>query len=217
MINRSLSIVCNLLLLILLLTLPLVAQAQTAAAEKSTLTVQEREAAVKYLEETRLKFLDSIKDLSDEQWKFKAAPDRWSVAEVAEHIAISEETLLKLVSQQIMKSPAAPEKKEVAKGREEMLRKALVNRGVKVQAPEMLKPTNRWATRDELVKAFNASRGQTIEYIKTTQEDLRSHFGPHPVFKDLDAYQWLILIAGHSQRHTLQILEVKADANFPKK
>jgi uncharacterized damage-inducible protein DinB len=217
MINRSLPIACNLLLLILLLTLPLVAQAQTAAAEKSTLTVQEREAAAKYLEETRLKFLDSIKDLSEEQWKFKAAPDRWSVAEVAEHIAISEETLLKLVSQQIMKSPAVPEKKEAAKGREEMLRKALVNRGVKVQAPEMLKPTNRWATRDELVKAFNASRGQTMEYIKTTQEDLRSHFGPHPVFKDLDAYQWLILVAGHSERHTLQILEVKADANFPKK
>jgi hypothetical protein len=217
MINRSFPIACNLLFLILLLALPLVAQAQTAAAEKGTLTVQEREDAIKYLEETRLKFLDSIKDISEEQWKFKAAPDRWSVAEVAEHIAISEETLLKLVSQRIMKSPAAPEKKEAAKGREEMLRKALVNRGVKVQAPEMLKPTNRWATRDELVKAFNASRGQTIEYIKTTQEDLRSHFGPHPVLKDLDAYQWLILIAGHSERHTLQILEVKADANFPKK
>jgi uncharacterized damage-inducible protein DinB len=217
MMNRSLSIACNLILLILLLTLPLVAQAQTAAAEKSTITMQEREAAIKYLEETRLKFLDSIKDLSDAQWKYKAAPDRWSAAEAAEHIAISEEALLKLISQQIMKSPAAPDKKEAAKGKEDLLRKAMVNRSVKVQAPEMLKPTNRWASRDELVKSFNASRGQTIEYVKTTQEDLRSHFGPHPIFKDLDAYQWLILLAGHSERHTLQILEVKADANFPKK
>ena len=59
---------------------PLVAQAQTAAAEKSTITMQEREAAIKYMEETRLKFLDSIKDLSEAQWKFKAAPDRWSAA-----------------------------------------------------------------------------------------------------------------------------------------
>jgi DinB superfamily len=217
MMNRLLPIACNLLFLSLLLTLPLVVQAQTAAAEKSTLTAQERDAAIKYMEETRLKFLDSIKDLSEAQWKFKAAPDRWSVAEVAEHIAISEETLLKLNSERIMKSPAAPEKKEAVKGKEDMLRKALINRSVKVQAPEMLRPANRWATRDELVKAFNAGRDKTIEYVKTTQEDLRSHFGPHPVFKDLDAYQWLILLAGHCERHTLQILEVKADANFPKK
>jgi DinB family protein len=217
MMNRSLPIACNMILLILVLTLPLVAQAQTAPAENSTLTAQEREAAIKYLEETRQKFLDSVKDLSETQWKFKAAPDRWSAAEVAEHIAISEEMLLKLASQQIMKSPAAPEKKEAAKGKEELLRKSLTNRSVKVQAPEMLKPTNRWASRDELVKAFNANRDQTIEYVKTTQDDLRSHFGPHPIFKDLDAYQWLILLAGHSERHTLQILEVKADTNFPKK
>ncbi len=216
MMNRTLTITCNLLFLVLLLALPLVVQAQTTTAAKSTLTMQEREAAIKYLEETRLKFLDSIKNLSEAQWKFKAAPDRWSAAEVAEHIAISEETLLKLVSQQIMKSPAAPEKKEGVKGKEELLRKALINRSVKAQAPEMLKPINRWTNRDELVKAFNASRDQTIEYIKTTQEDLRSHFGPHPFFKDLDAYQWLILLAGHSERHTLQILEVKGEANFPK-
>src|SRR5262249_22064739 len=159
---------------------------------------QEREAAISYLEETRGKFLDSIKGLSAEQWKFKPGPDRWSAAEVAEHIAISEEVILGRITQQIMKTPAAPEKKEAVKGKEELLRKALVNRSVKAQAPEFLKPTNRWATRDELVKAFNASRDKTIEYVKTTQDDVRSHFAPHPFFKDMDAYQWLILIAGHS-------------------
>jgi hypothetical protein len=37
------------------------------------------------------------------------------------------------------------------------------------------------------------------------------------LLKELDAYQWLLLLASHSERHTLQILEVKADPNFPKK
>ena len=33
----------------------------------------------------------------------------------------------------------------------------------------------------------------------------------------LDAYQWLLFISAHSERHTKQILEVKADPNFPQK
>jgi phosphopantetheinyl transferase (holo-ACP synthase) len=82
---------------------------------------------------------------------------------------------------------------------------------------QVSKLTNRWATHEALVKAFNASRDKTIGYIKETQDDLRSHFYAHPVFKDLDAYQWLIFISGHSARHTAQINEVKEAQGYPKK
>lgn len=200
------------------ISLPVFATAQDKSAEKkSALTDQERAEAVKYFEETRQSFLDAIKGLSEAQWKYKAGPDRWSIAEVAEHIAVSEETLFNLVTGRLMQTPAAPEKKEAAKGKESLIRASITNRSVKAQAPEMLKPTNRWATQEELVKAFNASRGKTISYIKETQDDLRSHFYAHPVFKDIDAYQWLIFISGHSARHTAQIIEVKEDLGYPKK
>ncbi len=188
-----------------------------AQDKAGALTDQERADAVKYFEETRQGFLNALKGVSDAQWKYKAGPDRWSIAEVAEHIAISEETLFGLVTKQIMNSPAAPDKKEAVKGKEAIVRDSITNRSVKVQAPEMLKPTNRWATKDELIKSFNASRDKTISYIKETKDDLRVHFFPHPVFKDLDAYQWLILISGHSARHTAQIKEVTEDSGYPKK
>ena len=200
------------------ISLPVFATAQDKSAEKkNSLTDQDRAEAVKYFEETRQSFLDAIKGLSEAQWKYKAGPDRWSIAEVAEHIAVSEETLFNLVTGRLMQTPAAPEKKEAAKGKESLIRASITNRSVKAQAPEMLKPTNRWATQEELVKAFNASRGKTISYIKETQDDLRSHFYAHPVFKEIDAYQWLIFISGHSARHTAQIIEVKEDPGYPKK
>src|SRR5262245_52360954 len=94
------------------LSLSTLAQTQSDAPAKSTLSDAERKAAVAYLEDTRKKFLDSLQGLSEAQWKFKPGPDRWSVAEVAEHIAISEETILGLITGQILKSPAMPEKKE---------------------------------------------------------------------------------------------------------
>ena len=198
--------------------LPAIATAQDIAAEKgNTLTDQERAEAVKYFEETRRNFLDAIKGLSDAQWKYKPGPNRWSIAEVAEHIAISEETLFSLVTGQLMRTPASPEKKEAAKGKEGVILASVMNRSVKGQAPEMLKPANRWATQEDLVKAFNASRDKTISYLKESQDDLRSHFYAHPVYKELDAYQWLIFISGHSARHTAQINEVMEDPGYPKK
>src|SRR5215813_12817129 len=104
------------------------AKSQDKAAErKNTLTDQERAEAVKYFEETRQNFLDAIKGLSEAQWRYKAGPDRWSIAEVAEHIAVSEETLFNLVTKQFMQSPAAPEKKEAAKGREALIRASITH------------------------------------------------------------------------------------------
>ncbi len=53
--------------------------------------------------------------------------------------------------------------------------------------------------------------------MKTTTDDLRGHGAPHPVFKMLDGYQWVLLLSGHSARHTAQIEEVKAGAGYPAK
>jgi uncharacterized damage-inducible protein DinB len=196
---------------------PSPAAAKPSAVEPTTLTKEERDRAVDYLKQTQKDFLAAIDGLSEEQWKFKAAPDRWSIAETAEHITVTEDTIWKLVSEKIMKSPAAPEKRAEAKGKDETILTVIPDRSRKAQAPERLKPTGKWATRAALVKDFDAMRGQEIAYLKETKEDLRSHFEEHPFLKTMDAYQWLIFNGAHAKRHTAQILEVKADPNFPKK
>lgn len=183
----------------------------------SSLTDEERKKALDYLKATRDKFLDSTKGLSEEQWKFKSAPDRWSVAEVAEHIGISETTIFGMITGQVMKSPADPSKRATAKGKEDLIFKMIPDRTTKAQAPEMLKPVGRWADRDSLTKEFKKNRETAIEFVKTTNDPLRDHFGPNPVFTELDAWQWILFMAAHSERHTAQINEVKADPKFPKK
>ncbi len=183
----------------------------------ATLTKQDREFAVKYLKETEKDFLKSVKGLSDEQWKFKPAPDKWSVAEVAEHIALSEDFISKRISENVMKSPAAPPEKRVAvKGKEEQILKMIPDRSQKAQAPEQLRPQNAFASRDALLKAFKSKRDANIKYIKDTKDELHAHIAPSPL-GEIDAYQWMLFMAAHSKRHTAQIEEVKADPNFPKK
>jgi uncharacterized damage-inducible protein DinB len=92
------------------------AMAQTALqSAQTTLTSEERASALQQFQTTRDNVLKSISGLSQKQWTFKPAPDRWSVAEVAEHIAVSESTIYGLV-QKMMQSPATPEKREQVDG-----------------------------------------------------------------------------------------------------
>lgn len=191
--------------------------AQTAPQAAATpLTAQERELALTQFAASRDNFLKSISGLSQKQWTFKPAPDRWSVAEVAEHITVSEAMLSGLVQKQVMQSPSAPEKREQVKGKDQLILQKMVDRSHKAQAPEFLRPTGRFASQADLTKTFEDSRKATIDYVRTTNDDLRDHFFDHPAFGTLDGYQWLLLISSHSARHTAQIEEVKADPNFPK-
>jgi hypothetical protein len=190
----------------------------TVAASAQTLTKADRDKAVAELEGSRQAFLDATKGLSPAQWNFKAGPDRWSIAECADHIALSEDFIFGVVTNQVMKSPVTPEKRDAVKGKDEAIVKILQDRSHKATAPEPIDPKKRPMSAEDSVKQFLASRTRTIDYIKTTQDDLRDHFFDHPVpaIGTLDAYQWIMLISGHARRHTLQILEVKADPNFPK-
>jgi uncharacterized damage-inducible protein DinB len=192
------------------------ALAQTTQPAATTLTPEERESVLKLFQTTHDNFLKSIAGLSEKQWKFKPAPDRWSVAETAEHITVSETTIMGLIQHPLMQSPATPEKRELVKGKDQLILEKVPDRSHKAQAPEMLRPTGRWATEADLTKAFEDARKANMEYVRTTNDDLRDHFFAHPVFGPLDGYQWLLLLATHSARHTAQIEEVKADSNFPK-
>jgi hypothetical protein len=177
----------------------------------------ERDRAMSALHASRKMFLDAVEGLSEAQWKFKPDDKTWSIAECAEHIAVSEDSLFELATKKVMSMPVATaEVLAQTKDKDGLILEKLVDRSKKATAPEFLRPTNRWTTRDELVAHFKQSRDRNIAYVRTTQEDLRHHATPHPAFGALDAYQWILLLAGHSERHTLQILEVKQNSGYPK-
>ena len=196
----------------LLLSLCLVLSASLLSAQE--LTREELNRASDYLKKTREAFLDSVKDLSSAQLNFKPAPNRWSVAEVAEHITAAEDMLRGMLEGQVMNAPARTEQVDV-KEIDEFVLKAIPDRSNKVQAPEPLIPSRRFGSFEETIKHFKESRAKTLEVLQEGK-DLRAHATDSPLGKKLDAYQWLLFIGAHSERHTKQINEVKADANFPK-
>ncbi|MCL5745994.1 MAG: DinB family protein [Acidobacteria bacterium] len=180
------------------------------------LTEGERGRALSELQGTRKLFLDSVADLSDAQWNFKPDARTWSIGECAEHIALSEDELFAMVTNKIMKSPADPAKRAETKGKDETVLRIIADRSKKSQAPPSLTPAHKFKSRQELIDHFKQSRDRTLDYIRTTRDDLRSHFAPKPAVGTMDAYQWILLISAHSGRHVAQINEIKANPKYPR-
>ena len=175
-----------------------------------------RDFAMSNLHASRKMFLDATANLTPAQWSFKAGPDRWSIAECAEHISVSEDYIWGAVDKLVAGPPSDPELIAKTKGKDEMLVKMVPDRGQKFQAPEPIQPKKLLSDPTEYIARFKASRDKHIAYVETTKDSLRDRVTPHPAAGPLDAYQWILLVSAHSERHVLQILEVKADPNFPK-
>src|SRR5271165_7491179 len=147
-----------------MMDLVFVSLALAATATGQDLTATEREKAIRFLTETRNALTTAVCGLSEAQWRFTAGPDRWSIAEVLEHITVTEEFFLANVRFQILRAP------EVASGSnaaavDAQLTSLVGDRSVKFEAPPMLRPDARWIPSATL-EHFLRARLQTAEFLE---------------------------------------------------
>ena len=111
------------------------------AAKAQGVSQADKDHALQYLESTKKGVLDATKGLSDAQWNFKPGPDRWSVAEVMEHLAAAEDLLRVMTQEQVMKTPAVPPRDPAElKKIDDSVVAMVPDRSHKVDAPEPLRP-----------------------------------------------------------------------------
>lgn len=190
------------------------AAAPVFAAETGQLTDAERTFLVDQLELTKKNFVESLTGVTPAQWRFKTAPDRWSVAECAEHLVLAEDYIFQ-GSQGLLKTPAVARPAKSNADVDRTIISMVTDRSHKLQAPEPLVPKSSLETPADAIRAFTEKRDRNIAYVKSTKDDLRVHVGKTPA-GEMDAYQLLLLMSAHSARHTAQIKEVEASADYPK-
>lgn len=177
------------------------------------LTDEERKMAADHLQQTHERVVSTVSDLSDKQLNFKATPESWSVAECVEHLVISE-NMFNGMLQGALKAPANPALRDSVTMTDEKLIGFISVRDTKVKTPEPFEPTGKFGTHEETLEAFTAKRKEHIEFVTTTQEDLRNHYGQLP-FAKIDGLQIILFMSGHTERHVAQMEEVMAHDDFP--
>ncbi|MCK5443520.1 MAG: DinB family protein [Maribacter sp.] len=180
------------------------------------LTDKEREMGVSELMKTQKRLTSTIEGLTKAQLNFKSTPESWSVAECVEHLAISEGMIGGML-QGALKTVADASKRDSVKISDKDLMAMISSRDKKVKTGEAFEPSGKFGSHKETVQTFLTKRGTHIEYLKTTTDDLRNHYGQLPLpFGTIDGLQILMFMSGHTERHVKQMEEVIAHTDFPK-
>lgn len=144
--------------------------------------------------------------LTDEQKSDLPDGEKWTIAEIVEHIAIVQDGMAKISAKLLTQAQAAGKSSDgAARLSENFAAKAVEAQKLKFEAPDRVSPTGKQTVEESLTK---------IEETQRALKDLRPLFEsvecsdfkfPHPFMGDLTAHEWLALVGGHEARHLRQI------------
>jgi hypothetical protein len=172
------------------------------------MTEGERQRVLSHYEMTESWLASELADLSKAQLTFQMTPDSWSIQDVVEHLAIAEPQYWQQV-QDSLKQPLGYKSEST----DAAILWYGIDRTNRQRTGEARVPSGKEDVKRSFGE-FRALRAKMRQFAKTTQEDLRAR---QLQGGNMDVYQWLLMISTHSQRHILQIREVKAHAGYPKK
>lgn len=141
----------------------------------------------------------------------RPAPDRWSVAEVLEHLGLVEGRVVMFVGPLLQDAPTLGADSQT--GATALDRTTMRDRDNKIVAPAPIQPTGSVSAEDAwtTLQSTRVTLLAMLDVVEAERRDLAQVSRPHPVLGPLDGYQWVAAIGGHEERHTLQIHEI-ADA-----
>jgi DinB superfamily len=185
------------------------AMALTATAFAEPMTAGERQRLLAHYEMTEAWLVSEIDGLSKAQLTYRMAPDSWSIQDVVEHLAIAEPQYWQQV-QDSLKQPTGYKSEST----DTAILWYGIDRTNRQKTGEARVPKGKYDNAAQSLGDFRKLRASMKSFAKDTQEDVR---GRRLKDGNMDIYQWMLMISTHSQRHILQIREVKAHAGYPKK
>lgn len=164
------------------------------------------------LQSTLTDFREMIAGLTPEQLAYRESPERWSIAENAEHLLLVEDGLRPNLTVQ----PGVMSKTDSA-ATDEMIVAVYSDRANPIPAAEPFEPQGQFegATADEIIADFEASRTATIDAAESIDGDPRMIVSEHPAFGPIDAVQWMLTLSTHTERHLAQMQQVKDHSGYP--
>jgi hypothetical protein len=162
------------------------------------------------LDDTRSALKSAIADIPADKRSLRPTADRWSVAEVVEHLGIVEARIAQMISEKIAAARQAGLGAETdATPVAPMLDiNTVINRSKPITASEASQP-NAGLSADDGMKVLSDRRASLRQAVTAADGlALGAVEIPHARLGTLNVYQWLIFLAGHEARHTDQIREV---------
>ncbi|MCS7023810.1 MAG: DinB family protein [Bryobacteraceae bacterium] len=175
----------------------------------------DRRKAINELEEGHRLISVLLETCTVSQSSFKPDSKTWSILEILEHLALTEDLLFSTIQQTLENGKPTQERpQKEQQALDQLVLKTVADRSQKATAPERATPKGQYRNLDEARLAFGERRSKTIDWVRATQLPLRKYRAQSPV-GELDVHQWLLLLAGHTKRHAQQIEELMRHPEYP--
>ena len=173
-------------------------------------------------EELRLE----IEPLDTEQWQFREDSSRWSIVEIVEHLEMQNQLHYREISV-ISQIPQLLDFRAITKGQDAHFSKYSTDT-TRSQSRWFLEPKGKFCALEDAQQAFYKAREELHQFVKETDIDLRKQFTFRTAVegKDIndikigqvrDLHQLLLTGIAHTDRHIVQIKNIKLHPDYPKK
>jgi len=172
------------------------------------MTSEQRTTYLKYLSESTEAVLQALDEIPAKQFGERPSEDRWSAADVMEHLIKVESFIIDNLSQ-IGPDPINSAMIETLSD-EEVLKQAS-DAEQRSQAREESRPSGMFKEKEEAVNAFRERRQKSHDFIVQTDANLTSFTFPHPRMGLMSGTNWLGFVSGHSLKHVPQLESIARD------
>jgi len=165
--------------------------------------------AVEALDSRRAELARAVNEVPTSARGRRPSEDRWSVAEVLEHLALVEENIPQRVKALVTEQRTNPERESTSIA-ETIDSAFMLDRSKKRVAREAMQPrsgVDAAAAWTRLERARQVTHETLRELDGVALSDVSA---PHPALGPLNGYQWFLFLAAHEGRHTAQIREITA-------
>ena len=162
----------------------------------------------------RSRLKEVVSSLSEEQMSALPDGEKWTVAQIVEHISMVDESAMKICAKLLKKAQDAG---KISDGSvvisDNFLQKGSEVAQLKLNAPDVVQPTAGKTIPESIAKLDeNTEQLEQLRALFESVDGTDIKF-PHPFFGEISAQEWLALKGGHEMRHIKQIEKVLAKIN----
>jgi uncharacterized damage-inducible protein DinB len=147
-----------------------------------------------------------VGELSLEAAERPAVDGGWSVAQILEHLAITERGTAIQLQRALRGEAADAETLSRCAGKSELIANRVARPVVKVTAPEVAQPQGRYGAWPGPLQGFLEAREKMIEMDVAAGSEYDERVVAHPILGELTLRQWLEFAAAHGERHREQMV-----------
>jgi hypothetical protein len=166
------------------------------------------EELLSFLQTSQIRLQEAVEAVPQAVRDRTSVDGRWTVAQVVEHLALTETGIARLIRKRVADARAAglgPEA-EISSVLWSLDVARVLDRGERIDAPERIRPAA--VSFDDAWSRFLAAHADVRDAVAGTDGMAIGDISyPHPSMGTLNLYQWIIFVGAHEMRHSAQIRE----------